>query len=137
VELGATAAVAPDEARARVDEVTGGRGADLVVESVGAVGPLAQAIDLAGLGGRLLLYGTTTGDGPLPLYDLYYKELDLVSARAALPRDYDRAVALTATGRLNLTPLLSASFPLAEAPAALEALRNDPSLLKVSLVVGR
>jgi L-iditol 2-dehydrogenase len=136
-QLGATAVAAPGEARALLDDLSGGRGADLVVESVGAVASLAQAIDLAAAGATLLVYGTVTGEGPLPLYQLYFKELDVVSARAALPRDYDRAVRLVAEGRLQLGPLLSAAFPLAEAPAAVEAIRADPSLLKVSLEVGR
>jgi L-iditol 2-dehydrogenase len=135
-ELGAAATAPPDQARELVEEVTRGRGADLVVESVGTVGTLARSMELAGLGATVLVFGIVTGEGPLPYYDLYYKELDVVSARAALPRDYDRGIALVAAGRLRLAPLLSASFPLDEAPAAVDAVRTDPTLLKVSLGVG-
>jgi (R,R)-butanediol dehydrogenase / meso-butanediol dehydrogenase / diacetyl reductase len=133
--LGATAVAPPDQAAAVVAEATGGRGADLVVESVGTVATLAQSIDLAGPGATVLVYGIVTGEGQLPYPDLYYKELDVVSARAALPRDYDRAVALVAADRLRLGPLLSATFPLDQAPKAVEAIRTDPALLKVSLAV--
>lgn len=128
-------AVAPDDAEDVVDDLTGGRGAGLVVESVGSVATLAKAVRLAGPAAQVLAYGIVTGSGDLPFYELYFKEIDLVSARGARPQDYDRAVALVAAGRLELGPLVSATFPFDEVGAALEALRLDPALLKVILEV--
>lgn len=128
-------AVAPDDAQDVVDELTGGRGAGLVVESVGSVGTLARAVQLAGPGAQVLAYGIVTGSGDLPFYELYFKEIDLVSARGARPMDYDRAVALVAAGRLQLAPLVSATFPFDDVGEAVDALRTDSSLLKVILEV--
>ncbi|HZD70663.1 MAG TPA: alcohol dehydrogenase catalytic domain-containing protein [Actinomycetes bacterium] len=131
--LGATATAAPEDAPRVVEAVTEGAGAELVVESAGQLQALVQAVHLAALGGRILVFGIA-GSGPveLPAYELYYKELDVVYARAAQPRDYARAVHLAASGRVRLAPLWSESFPLAEAGRAFEA-AGSASSLKITL----
>lgn len=134
--LGATAVAAPEDAAAVVEEATGGRGADLVVEAAGSPATLAQAVDLAGPGATVLGFGTITAPSlPISAYQLYYKELALVNARAAQPRDCAAAVELAAAGALELAPLHTTSFALDDAVAALEACRDDPAALKVSIQV--
>lgn len=132
--LGATAVAAPQDAGAAVAEVTGGEGAELVVEAVGKPDTLAQAIELAALGGTILVFGTITATSAerFPFYQLYYKELTLVNPRAALTRDYARGIGLAAEGRVRLAPLFARSHPLEEAPEAIEALRSGASDLKVA-----
>lgn len=133
-KLGAVAAVTPDEARERVADVTGGRGADIVVESAGSVDTLRQAVDLAGFGATVLVFGVITDrDGELPYYDLYLKELDVRSSRAARPRDYARAVELVSSGVVRVAPLVTSAFPLPEIAAALAACQHDRDQLKVTL----
>lgn len=136
-QLGATATAAPDAAAEAVADLTAGRGADVVVEAVGSVTTLAQAIDLAAMGGTVALFGTI-GSGPadhLPFYQLYYKELTLVNPRAARHRDYATGIALAAAGRLRLAPLATHTFALDDALPALEA-AADSAALKVVLEVG-
>lgn len=134
--VGATAAVTPQEAGAAVDDLLGGRGPDVIVESVGKVATLSQAMSLAPLGGTILGFGTISAtSGELPFYDLYYKELALINARSARPRDYERAIELAAGGRLQLAPLVSATYPLESATEAVGALRDGGSDLKVMLDV--
>ncbi len=131
---GARWTATPDEAADIVAEATGGRGADLVVESVGTEATLAQAIELAAPAGQVLAFGTVTaGAGELPYYQLYYKELTVHSPRAAGPADYETAIELTAGGRLRLEPLVTARFALDEAAAAFAAVGGDN--LKVVLDV--
>jgi 2-desacetyl-2-hydroxyethyl bacteriochlorophyllide A dehydrogenase len=131
--LGATATAAPEDAQRVVEAVTGGAGAELVVEAAGQLEALVQAVDLAGAGGRILVFGIAeAGPVDLPAYALYYKELDVRYARAAQPRDYASAVRLAALGRLQLAPLWSASFPLEEAGRAFEA-AGSPDSLKITL----
>jgi L-iditol 2-dehydrogenase len=131
--LGATATAAPGDARRVVEAVTGGAGAELVVESAGKLEALVQAVDLAGAGGRILVFGIAeAGPVDLPAYQLYYKELEVRYARAAQPRDYAGAVRLAGSGRVQLAPLWSASFPLEEAGRAFEA-AGGPDALKITL----
>lgn len=134
-ELGASRTAHPDDARAVVDELTDGQGVDLVVEAAGTGKTLNQAIDLATVGGTLLAFGITPRVDPeLPAYQWYFKELTFQNARAARSRDYARAVALTTAGRLDLARLWTHGFPLEQATAAFEALR-EPDALKVTLQV--
>jgi L-iditol 2-dehydrogenase len=127
---------APDDAGWVLDEVTGGRGPDLVVEAVGTEATLAQCIELAGTGGEVLVYGTITGgDSGLPYYQLYHKELTLHNPRAAVVGDYADGVALAAAGALSLEPIVTHQLDLEEAEKAFE-LVHDPSSLKVLMKVG-
>jgi L-iditol 2-dehydrogenase len=130
---GVTALANPDEAARVVHEVTGGRGVDLAVECVGRQEPLAQAMELAGMAGQVLVYGTTapTADG-LPTYAWYYKELEILNPRAARPRDCDEAVRLSVDGSVDAAPLVTGRFPLGEAAAAFDAC-GDARQLKVVL----
>ena len=123
-ELGADLALPPDEnVRERVLQATGGRGADLVIESVGKLSVLAQAIDLARIGGRLVLFGIyTEKEGELPFYDLYFKELDLINTRAAQARDFPACIEFVRRGVVKLKPLISHTLPLEDMDAALDLL---------------
>lgn len=132
---GATATAAPDQAASVLAELTDGRGPDLVVEAVGYEKTLAQAIDLVGIGGEVLVFGTLTGGNEgLPYYQLYFKELTLYNPRAALPGDYAVGIALAATGRLVLEPIVTHELALDDAAKAFE-LVHDASSLKVLMHV--
>ena len=135
LRLGASAVAAPDEAADVVADATDGHGADISVECVGSQETLAQAMRLTGAGGTVLVFGTTApaADG-LPTYQWYLKELTILSPRAARPRDCDAAIALAASGRLELAALVTARFPLAQVSRALAACA-DPGQLKVVLDV--
>jgi 2-desacetyl-2-hydroxyethyl bacteriochlorophyllide A dehydrogenase len=122
-EFGAMATATPDAAADLVAEATAGRGADLVVESVGTERTVSQSIELAGHGGDVLIFGTATkGSEGLPYYQLYLKELTLYNPRAAGSGDYDTGIALTAAGRLRLEPLVTARYPIDDAAAAFAAI---------------
>lgn len=134
--LGATATAEPARAQEVLADVTNGLGPDLVVEAVGTEATLGQAIDLVGIGGEVLVFGTITGGGEgLPYYQLYYKELTLHNPRAALVGDYADGVKLAAEGSLQLEPLVTHLLDLDEAEAAFD-LVSDSSSLKVLMQVG-
>ena len=127
--LGAFAVATADEAAGVVADVSEGRGADLVVEAVGSASTVAQAIDICGYGGEVIVYGTVTGGGgQLPHYQLYFKEITVHNPRAALPGDYDAAIALGASGQIQLAPLVSARYRLEQAEAAFAAAASGDNL---------
>ncbi len=129
VDLGIHAAVPPDEIADLVDTTTNGRGAELVVEAVGTEATFAQAIELAGAAGTVVLFGTATGGNQgLPYYQLYFKELTIKNPRAATKADYQRAIDLVAAGTINGAPIVSKSFALADANEALDAVRESTTL---------
>jgi len=134
-ENGAEAVAEPSDAEAVLDEMTSGRGPDLVVEAVGTESTLSQAIELVGIGGEIVVFGTLTDGGEgLPYYHLYHKELTLHNPRAALIGDYADGVALAASGALRLESIVSHELGLDQAEKAFE-LVNDSSSLKVLMQV--
>jgi 2-desacetyl-2-hydroxyethyl bacteriochlorophyllide A dehydrogenase len=125
--LGADLAMAGDDAAVeRVRDATGGRGADVVIETTGMMPSVASAIHMTRSGGRILLFGIITArEGALPFYDLYFKELSLVGARVARSEDYPAAIALVEKGDVRLQPLVSNVMPLADLDAAVGMLGSD------------
>jgi len=115
-----------DEGIRAVRDATGGRGADVVIESTGHLSSLADAIAMVRPGGTVVLFGIyTDSEGSLPFYQLYYKEPTIVSARAATPVDFTESIDLVASGAVRLSPLVTQVLPLAELRTALGMLETD------------
>jgi len=126
-QLGAdmTLSSGPEAVRG-VRDATDGRGADIVIECTGHPSALADAINMARLGGTLLLFGIMSAThASLPFYQLYYKELSLVNTRAAKPEDFPAAIDLVARGVLKLKPLVTHVVPLLDLEKAIAMLESD------------
>ena len=135
--LGARATATPEDAEALVEELTQGRGADLVIEAAGKTETMRQSIEMAGAGGTILGFGIQTENtAEAPFYQWYLKELTIVNSRGSGGADYDRAIALAVSGQLQLRPLLSRSYPFDEIAAAIDACASDSNVLKVELEIG-
>jgi 2-desacetyl-2-hydroxyethyl bacteriochlorophyllide A dehydrogenase len=110
----------------KVRDATEGRGADVIIETTGVLPSVATAVAMARSGGRILLFGIITAkEGALPFYDLYFKELALISARVARSEDYPSSLALVERGQVRLEPLISDIMPLGELSAAIGMLGSD------------
>jgi len=138
-KLGADLTIAGGEGAAeKVLEATNGRGADLVIESTGVMASLADAINMARFGGRLLLFGIVTAtEGALPFYQLYLRELALINARAAKSEDYAVSISLVQRGIVQLGPLVSDVVHLEELKSAIGMLNsNSGQRMKIILEHG-
>jgi L-iditol 2-dehydrogenase len=134
--FGTDAIIAPTENLAcEILQQTAGRGADLVIETTGRTEALVQAIDIARHGGRLLLFGINTAiEGKLPFYQLYFKELTLLNARAAKGEDYETCIEMARRGTLQFEPLVTHRFPLTDLKHSIEMVdSNEERRLKVIL----
>jgi 2-desacetyl-2-hydroxyethyl bacteriochlorophyllide A dehydrogenase len=110
----------------QVREATGGRGADVTIETTGVMKQLADSIHMTRFGGKVLMFGIyTVKEGALPFYDLYFKEVSLISARVAKPEDYTACIALVERGQVKLEPLVSDVMPLGELKEAIGLLSSD------------
>ena len=115
-----------EEAIQKVREATGGRGADVVIDTTGMLPVVADAIHMARSGGRILLFGILTAtEGALPFYDLYFKELTMIGGRVAKSEDYPSSIELVQRGIVRLEPLISDVMPLAELDKAMGMLGSD------------
>lgn len=92
-----------------------------VVETSASDWGMAQAFALAGPGGTIAL----TGGGSLPVsnWDIVNRELHVVGVRGG--PDQARALRLIAEGKIDLSPTISARFPLEEIGEAFALLTGE------------
>ena len=135
LEIGARSVIDPASAplAEQVAEATGGRGFDVVVEAAGAPAAMASAFPIAGIGARIVLVGIDVG-GSAPV------EIGLVQSKALQVRGiigsaglWPRTIRFMATSGVDPTPLLTATFPLGEGTAALDAARDTSRNVKVQI----
>jgi NADPH:quinone reductase-like Zn-dependent oxidoreductase len=134
-ELGADATVnhATDDVRAAVQEATGGRGADVVVETVGEA-TWATSLQVAAPGGRITVCGATSGPNPpAALHRVWWKQLSILGSTMGTGEDFAGAYELVASGRAR--PVVDAVLPLEEIRAAHERLEAGEQLGKVVLTI--
>jgi len=114
------------EAERIVLEATEGRGADVVIETTAKLPVIASAINMARRGGSLISFGIITAkEGALPFYQLYFKELTILNARAAKSEDFPATIDMVARGTLNLDALITHVMPLSELGPAIDMLEQD------------
>lgn len=114
-----------------VAQATDGWGADVVFECSGAAPAILTMHQLARPGGAIVLVGMPVDPVPVDIVGLQAKELR-VETVFRYANVYDRAIALIASGKVDLKPLISASIPFADSIAgfdrAVEALETDVKL---------
>ncbi len=135
LEIGANRAIDPSAGSLseQVAEVTGGRGFDVVIEAAGVPAAMASAFPIAALGARVVLVGIDVG-GTTPV------EIGMVQSKALRVRGiigsaglWPRTIRFMATSGVDPTPLLTATFPLGEGQAALDAARDTSRNVKVQI----
>ena len=132
-ELGADVAVShsEDDVVKAVKEATGGRGADIVVETVGEA-TWDRSLGAAAHEGRVVVCGATSGHSPpARLYRLWWKELVIYGSTMGLPSDFEGVHELIRTGRARVH--VDSVYPLADAAKAHERLESGMQFGKVVL----
>jgi L-iditol 2-dehydrogenase len=110
-----------------IRDLTHGRGADAVIETTGTLEVWEAAPQYVRRGGTVVLFGGLRG-GSRVTYDaarLHYDEVKLTSPFHFTPRDVRTAFDLIATGAIDVVPLISERFSLAELAGAFQRLDED------------
>jgi NADPH:quinone reductase-like Zn-dependent oxidoreductase len=116
---------------ARIRELTGGRGVDIVVEHIGPVTFKESIMSLAP-GGTLVTCGATTGpEAAVELRYLFSKELTVKGAYLGTLAEFNDL--MDAFGRKLLRPVIDSVFPVGEAARALAHLESRKSFGKIIL----
>jgi L-iditol 2-dehydrogenase len=127
--LGVEACVDQAVTRARVAELTEGRGADLVVVTGGGAAVLPWAAAAARDGGAVHFFAGGTGaDLPIALETLYHRELTLTATYSSSPADLTAAHGLIVRGEVTLDPLITHRVPLGEVARGVELMRRREAL---------
>jgi len=133
--LGAAAGLSytSDDVPAEVRRLTGGRGADVVMDSAGQ---LSWPSSLRSLrrGGRLVVCGATTGPTvTLDLRRLFWHQWSLLGSTLGNRREYAEIVRLA--GEKKLWPVIDRVVSLDQAPAAFERMRRGEQAGKLVIEV--
>ncbi len=122
-----------EDAKARVLALTGGRGADLALEAVGATDPIQTAIDCTRKGGVVTLVGNLSPKVQIPLQAIVSRQLKLIGSCAS-SGEYPTCIDLLARGAIQVEPMISARAPLSQGVEWFERLySHEPNLMKVIL----
>lgn len=123
-----------EEIAKRVKGLTGGRGADLVIEHIGPT-VWDQCLFSLARGGRLVTCGATTGgEARLDLRYLFSRQLTLRGSYMGARAELLEAARLIEVGRVR--PVVDRVFPLREARAAQEYMLERKAFGKIVLAVG-
>jgi len=120
---------------AGVAELTAGWGADVVFEASGSPKAFDGIFDLLAPAGTLVLVGMPPGPVAFDVVAAQAKEVR-VETIFRYANVYPKAVALLASGKVDLKPLISANFSFDESIAAFErAAEGRPADIKLQIVV--
>lgn len=121
-QIGATRTVQGDaaELKAVARELTDGRGADVCIECAGHPSALNAAIGAARAGATVVIIGLPPGDNAtINISDLVVREIKLRPI-FRYNNTFPTGVSLIASGKVDVKPLISRRFTLAEVPEAFE-----------------
>lgn len=124
----------PTEVRRLVD----GMGVDAAIVATGKPEALLDAIRAVRKGGTICLFGAPKA-GSIVSYDasdLFIREVRIVPSYSTSEVETNTALRLIASGRLDLTNLITHRFNLAETAKAIEYARSGKDCLKVAVVCG-
>jgi len=116
---------------AQVEDLTQGAGASVVFEASGKLAAMATALDVAGFRARLVYIGIDVGGSvPARLGLFQSKELQ---ARGIIgsPGVWPQTLRFLSRSGVDLSPLVTGSYPLARADEAVGAVLTDRAQVKV------
>lgn len=102
----------------RVTELTGGRGADVVITATPANVTQEQAIAMAARQGRISFFGGLPKNDPFIRADsnlIHYRQLHIHGANGSAPHHNKRALEYIASGQVPVKDLITRRVPLTEA----------------------
>ena len=116
-----------EKAVGEVTRLTGGSGADVVIDTAGGASVFMAAIDMLRPGGRLAPYAISHECCPgFTTFPMYYKEISIIGSRALTDADMAPSIDLVASGKIDVSNFVSASYPLDRTPEAFEEYERNP-----------
>ena len=120
----------------KVNEITNGRGMDLVIETAGTEITTRQAIQIARKGSNIVLVGySKTGEMTLPMSLVLDKELTFKTV-FRYRHIYPMAIEAVAAGKVDLKGIVTDIFTLDEAQKAMDySVNNKADIVKAVIKI--
>ncbi|MFC7019883.1 MULTISPECIES: alcohol dehydrogenase catalytic domain-containing protein [Haloarcula] len=133
-ELGADAVVDPTEVdpEAAIPAAAGGK-VDVAAEAIGLVPTIEQANAVTANGGTTLIFGVPAQDATLEVspFDIFYHEIDYRGSFALNTEDFQRAITMLRTGRVDADSVITDHIGLEDIPRAFERMDDAEGLKKI------
>lgn len=119
----------------KVRQLTGGYGADVVIEAIGLPATWEQALKLVRKGGTVLEFGGCPPGSEIKLNTelLHYGEVTVLGAFHTTPLHFRKALNLIASRTINVKPLITRKMRLEEIKKAFEILSTSKSEIKIAI----
>ena len=132
-----TADPTSEDLKAKVQELTGGIGADVVIEACGKPETLAATVGLARRGGRIMLIGWSGNEtDPIGLTSVTLDELTVMGT-LGFAWDHKTALKLMSMGKVKVAPIISHRLPLDRVEEGIHMLRDHaPGVWKIAIEQG-
>jgi 2-desacetyl-2-hydroxyethyl bacteriochlorophyllide A dehydrogenase len=116
-----------EDAVGEVLRLTGGVGADVVIDTSGSAKSLMAGIEMLRPGGCLNPFAVSEEIvASFSTFPLYYKEINIIGSRALTRHDMAPSIELVAAGKIDVSGFISATYPLNRTGAAFEDYERNP-----------
>lgn len=133
-KLGAEVVInAKDDVPARLREANNGNLADCVIVCAGALSVMIQALSSADRGGTIVFFAPTEPgvDVPVPVTELWRKEITMMTSYGASPVDLAMALELISNGNIRVKDMITHRLPFSEISRGFELVAAAKDSLKV------
>ena len=119
----------------KVRQITGGYGADVVIEAIGLPTTWEQALTLVRKGGTVLEFGGCPPKTEIRVNTelLHYGEVKVMGAFHATPLHFRKALNYIASKTINVKPLITRKMRLEEIKEAFQILSTSKSEIKIAI----
>ncbi len=124
---------ARDDVPALIKKVNDNRLADVVILCTTALSAFEQTFKSVDRAGTLLLFAPTAPDVriPLPLFELYFKNVAIVFSYAAVKQDIDESIKLISEKKIQVHKMITHRFGLTDIQKGFELVARAEQSLKV------
>jgi (R,R)-butanediol dehydrogenase/meso-butanediol dehydrogenase/diacetyl reductase len=129
-DLGLGAFNCDDQADERIRDLTNG-GPDVVIEASGRPEAIERAARLARVGGRVVMVASYHAPAEIKPGRWVTRGISLLPSIAYTPQEFDTALDMIATGRIDVGRLVDATTPLSEIQAVFERFETQSDAIKV------
>ncbi|MEM0994038.1 MAG: alcohol dehydrogenase catalytic domain-containing protein [Bacteroidota bacterium] len=116
-----------------ITQETDGRLADVVYEVAGVQATVDLMTEIAGIRSRIVMVAIHGQPKAVNLFQMFWKELQLIGARVYEEEDYEEAIALVTANELPFEKMITKIAPLTNIQSVFEGIDKNPDGMKVLL----
>jgi len=120
-----------------VKRLTDGRGADVVIEAVGSAYTYSESFELVRKAGKILVFGAAPEWVTIPVspFDIYSRELTIVSSYAGTYDTFSKAISLIANKQFDPSPIFTTECNFEEVKKGIENAEKNKDILKTIIKI--